>query len=60
MRAALPMVIAEPRPLHCPDPGQKAAIARAAVEEAWSHVGPTAAIEVLIREALRRCPKPTG
>ena len=36
--------------------GWKPAIARAAVEEAWFHVGPDAAVERLIREALRRCP----
>jgi len=40
--------------------GWKPAIARAAVDEAWSHVGPAVAIDMLIREALRRCPKPTG
>jgi len=40
--------------------GWKSAIARAAVDEAWSHVEPTVAIDVLIREALRRCPRPTG
>ena len=40
--------------------GWKPAIARAAVDEAWSHVGPAARVETLIREALRRCPKPTG
>jgi hypothetical protein len=36
--------------------GWKPAIARAAVDEAWVHVGPDAAVELLIREALRRCP----
>jgi hypothetical protein len=36
--------------------GWKPAIARAAVDEAWFHVGPDAAVELLIREALRRCP----
>src|SRR6185295_9283021 len=36
--------------------GWKPAIAQAAVNEAWSHVGPNAAVELLIREALRRCP----
>ena len=36
--------------------GWKPAIARAAVDEAWSHVGSDAALEPLIREALRRCP----
>jgi hypothetical protein len=40
--------------------GWKPVIARAAVDEAWSHVGPTARVEMLIREALRRCPKPTA
>ena len=39
--------------------GWKPAIARAAVDQARSHVGPAAAVEVLIREALRRCPTPT-
>jgi len=39
--------------------GWKPAIARAAVDEAWSHVGPAVAVDMLIREALRRCPKPT-
>ena len=36
--------------------GWKPAIARAAVEEAWVHMGPDVALERLIREALRRCP----
>jgi Holliday junction resolvasome RuvABC DNA-binding subunit len=36
--------------------GWKPSIARAAVDEAWSHVGSDAALEPLIREALRRCP----
>ncbi|MGH7893738.1 MAG: HNH endonuclease [Candidatus Binatia bacterium] len=40
--------------------GWKPAIARAAVDEAWSHVGPAVRVETLIREALRRCPKPMG
>jgi len=40
--------------------GWKAAIARAAVDEACAHVGATATIEVVIREALRRCPRPVG
>ncbi len=39
--------------------GWKPAIARAVVEEAWSHVGPGVALDLLIREALRRCPRPT-
>jgi hypothetical protein len=34
------------------------AIAATAVDEAMSHVGRDAPIEALIREALRRCPKP--
>ena len=34
----------------------KPSIARAAVDEAWSHVESDAALEPLIREALRRCP----
>jgi hypothetical protein len=34
----------------------KPSIARAAVDDAWSHVGADAALEPLIREALRRCP----
>jgi hypothetical protein len=36
--------------------GWKPAIARAAVDEAWTHVGSDVALEPLIREALRRCP----
>jgi Holliday junction resolvasome RuvABC DNA-binding subunit len=36
--------------------GWKPAIAQAAVDEAWFHVGPDVAVELLIREALRRCP----
>ena len=36
--------------------GWKAAIARAAVDEAIAHVG-AAPIEIMIREALRRCPR---
>jgi hypothetical protein len=36
----------------------KTAIAATAVDEAMSHVGRDAPIEALIREALRRCPKP--
>jgi hypothetical protein len=42
--------------------GWKPAIARAAIEAAWSHVGsdvpPT--LDALIRAALRACPKPTS
>jgi hypothetical protein len=40
--------------------GWRPAIARTAVDEAWSHVGPVVAVEMLIREALRHCPRPTG
>ncbi|MDQ3336537.1 MAG: HNH endonuclease [Myxococcota bacterium] len=40
--------------------GWKPNIARAAVEEALSHVGRDPALEELIREALRRCPRPGG
>jgi hypothetical protein len=36
--------------------GWKPTIARAAVDEAWSHVGSDVALELLIREALHRCP----
>jgi hypothetical protein len=36
--------------------GWRPSIARAAVDEAWSHVRSDAALEPLIREALRRCP----
>jgi hypothetical protein len=40
--------------------GWKPAVARAAVEAAWSHVGQNAscALDALIRAALRACPKP--
>jgi Holliday junction resolvasome RuvABC DNA-binding subunit len=38
--------------------GWKATIARTAVEEAISHVGSDTSLEDLIREALRRCPRP--
>jgi hypothetical protein len=38
--------------------GWKPAIARTAVDEAWSHVGPRVTLEMLVREALRRCPRP--
>jgi hypothetical protein len=38
--------------------GWKQAIARSAVDNAMSHVGSTATLEVVIREALRRCPMP--
>ena len=38
--------------------GWKISIARAAVDEACAHVGTEASIDVLIREALRRCPRP--
>jgi hypothetical protein len=40
--------------------GWKPGIARTAVEDACAHVGMGVAIDVLIREALRRCPKPLG
>ena len=39
--------------------GWKPAIARAAVDEARVHVGVTAKVEELVREALRHCPKPS-
>jgi hypothetical protein len=38
--------------------GWKPAIARAAVDEAASHVGSDGSLEAMIREALRCCPKP--
>lgn len=38
--------------------GWKPAIARGAVDDAISHVGADAPLEVVIRDALRRCPKP--
>jgi Holliday junction resolvasome RuvABC DNA-binding subunit len=38
--------------------GWKPNIARTAVEEAKSHVGREPSLEILIREALRRCPRP--
>ncbi len=40
--------------------GWKSGIARTAVESACAHVGSDAEIEVVIREALRKCPRPTG
>ena len=40
--------------------GWKPGIARAAVDEACAHVSAGGALEVVIREALRRCPRPTG
>jgi len=40
--------------------GWKPGIARAAVDEACAHVGAGMAIEVVIRDALRRCPRPGG
>ena len=40
--------------------GWKISIAGAAVDEAIAHVGTDAAVDVLIREALRRCPKPAS
>ena len=36
----------------------KAPIARSAVDEALAFVGNDVALDVLIREALRRCPRP--
>ena len=39
--------------------GWTSAIARAAVAEACAEVGTDAAIDVVIREALRRCPRPS-
>jgi len=38
--------------------GWKPSIARAAVDQAMSHVGSGASLDVLVREALRRCPRP--
>jgi Holliday junction resolvasome RuvABC DNA-binding subunit len=40
--------------------GWKPTIARTAVDEAISHVGSHTPIEDLIRDALRRCPRPGG
>lgn len=40
--------------------GWKPAIARGAVDAAMSHVGGEAPLEALIREALRRCPRPSA
>jgi len=40
--------------------GWKPGIAKTAVEDAWAQVGTNVRIEVLIHEALRRCPKPLG
>ncbi len=40
--------------------GWKAGIARTAVDAACAHVGGAQEIEVVIREALRRCPVPTS
>jgi hypothetical protein len=40
--------------------GWKSAIASSAVDEACAHVGTDVGIDVLIREALRRCPRPTS
>ncbi len=40
--------------------GWKSGIARLAVVEACAHVGVGAEVELVIREALRRCPKPKG
>lgn len=38
--------------------GWKPAIARTAVDETIAHVAPSAPLDVVIREALRRCPRP--
>jgi len=38
--------------------GWKRAIATAAVDEAWKHAGIEPTIDALIRDALRRCPRP--
>jgi len=40
--------------------GWKPGLARAAVDDALTNVGTDVPIEALIREALRRCPKPLG
>jgi hypothetical protein len=40
--------------------GFKPNIARTAVDDARSHVGRDASLEALIREALRRCPRPVS
>ncbi|MBA3453686.1 MAG: HNH endonuclease [Deltaproteobacteria bacterium] len=40
--------------------GWKPGIARAAVDEACAHVGARSEIAMVIREALRRCPKPAS
>ena len=40
--------------------GWSPAIARTAADEALAHAGTDVRIEELIREALRRCPKPLG
>jgi hypothetical protein len=40
--------------------GFKATTARAAVDQARSHVGSKATLEEMIREALRRCPRPSS
>jgi hypothetical protein len=39
--------------------GFKTHEARAAIDAARSHVGPNVSVELLLREALKRCPKPT-
>jgi Holliday junction resolvasome RuvABC DNA-binding subunit len=40
--------------------GWKPVIARAAVDDAIVHVGAEAPLEVVIKEALRRCPRPAA
>ena len=40
--------------------GWKISIASAAVDNALAHIDSDATIDVLIREALRRCPRPLG
>jgi len=40
--------------------GWKIAIAGAAVDAAYAQVGSEVSIPTLIREALRRCPKPSS
>lgn len=40
--------------------GWKSGIATAAVDDAIACVGRESAIDVVIREALRRCPRPRG
>ncbi len=40
--------------------GWKTTVARTAVAQATNHLGATATLELVIREALRRCPKRAG